>query len=123
LKGKDIIGYMHGVNQKGKFGVLQLVIATDLSGNILSFYYQKISSPESSRFRDNAFNRQFKGLNLEDFNKYDVSGKNTQAGKIAEIQDPSQNSSEDFRATLRGIKKNLILLDEFLHVKTKEDNL
>ena len=104
LKGKDPIGYIHGVNQKGKYGVLQLVIATDLQEKITAFYYQKISSPESAKFRASVFTDQFKDLSLADFNK-----------RVSKITDPSTNSPEDFKATLRGIKKNLILLDEFLH--------
>jgi hypothetical protein len=112
LKGKDAVGYIHGVNQKGKFGVLQLVVATDLNGKILEFYYQKISSPESTKFRSNAFTEQFKGLSLEDFYKQD--------GPVSKIVDPAAASPEDFKATLRGVKKDLILLDEFLRVKTNE---
>jgi hypothetical protein len=112
LKGKDIAGYIHGVNQKGKFGVLQLVVATDLDGKILEFYFQKISSPESSKFRAKAFTDQFKDLNLEDFYRQD--------GLVSKIIDPSVNSREDFKATIRGIKKNLILLDEFLHIKVSK---
>ncbi len=104
LKGKDPIGYIHGVNQKGKFGVLQLVLATDLQGRVLAFYYQKISSPESAKFRAVDFTGQFKGLTLSDF-----------VQRTTKIIDPSANSPEDFKATLRGIKKNLILLDLFLH--------
>jgi hypothetical protein len=106
LKGKEATGYIHGVNQKGKYGVLQLVVATDLEGTILAFYYQKISSPEAGKFRDTAFTSQFKGLRFADF-----SGQ----GRVTKITDPSTSSPEDFKATLRGIKKDLILLDEFLH--------
>jgi len=120
LKGKDTVGYIHGVNQKGKFGVLQLVVATDLQGKILEFYYQKISSPESAKFRAKIFTDQLKDLSLADFYKYDVSGKNTQDGAVSKIVDPTANSSEDFKATIRGIKKNLILLEEFLRVKASE---
>jgi len=119
LKGKDPIGYIHGVNQKGKFGVLQLVIAVDLEGRIMAFYYQRISSPESSKFRASQFTGQFKGLSLEDFYKYSVSNNSLSEGRITKISDPSVNSPEDFRATLRGIKKDLILLDEFLHGAVK----
>jgi len=115
LKGKEPIGYIHGVNQKGKFGVLQLVVATDLGEKIVAFYYQRISSPEHSKFRSTLFTSQFKGLTLADFYKYNVSDYSASDGRIAKITDPSVNSSEDFRATLRGIKKDLILLDEFLH--------
>jgi len=114
LKGKDTIGYIHGVNQKGKFGVLQLVIAVNLEGKIISFYYQRISSPESSKFRASRFTDQFKGLSLEDFYKYNIANNALSEGRVVKISDPSVNSPEDFRATLRGIKKDLILLDEFL---------
>ena len=114
LKGKDVIGYIHGVNQKGKYGALQLVIATNLEGKITEFYYQRISSTESSRFQDKNFTNQFKGLALKDFLEYDVSGKNPEKRRVASFSDPSKDSSVDFKATLRGIKKNLILLDEFL---------
>ncbi|MBU0548247.1 MAG: hypothetical protein KJ710_01950 [Candidatus Omnitrophica bacterium] len=115
LKGKDPIGYIHGVNQKGRFGGLQLVVAIDLEGKIIAFYYQRISSPESSKFRGIQFTSQFKGLSLADFSKYNISNNSLSEGRITKIADLSANSSEDFRATMRGIKKNLILLNEFLH--------
>jgi len=103
LKGKDVIGYIHGANQKAKFGGMQLIIATDTKGRIINFYYQKMSSPEAGKFMDNKFTSRFNGLTLDDFIKGNLS-----------INDPSANSPEDFRATLRGIKKNIILLDTLL---------
>jgi hypothetical protein len=114
LKGKDTIGYIHGVNQKGKYGAMQLVIATDPKGKIRSFYYQRLSSSEAGKFTGKSFTEQFKGLSLDDFMAYNVLDKNKGAGRVARITDPSKSSPEDFRATLRGIKKNLILLDTFL---------
>ena len=104
LKGKEIIGRVHGVNQKGMYGGMQIILATDLDGVIIDFYYQKISSPEAGKFRDGSFTEQFIGLELEDFFNNDV---------LSEMKDPSENSTEDFKQTLRGIKKNLILLDKF----------
>ena len=101
LKGKEVIAHIHGVNQKGTYGGMQLIVSTDLNGKILDFFYQKMSSPEAQKFMDKNFTRQFIGLTLEDFLK----------GNLA-IKDPSKNSSEDFWATLRGLKKNLILLNE-----------
>ncbi|MBN1492976.1 MAG: hypothetical protein JW938_02375 [Candidatus Omnitrophica bacterium] len=105
LKGKDIIGYVHGVNQKGMYGGMQLILATDPEGKIIDFYYQKLSSPESKKFRSDAFTKQFVGLCLADFYARDLKG---------EIKDPSENSKQDYEATLRGLKKNLILYDEFM---------
>ena len=103
LQGKKTIGYVHGVNQKGMYGGMQLILATDPKGKILNFYYQKISSPEAKKFRNDDFTGGFKGLTLHDW----------QEGKTDAIQDPSEKSHEDFLATLRGLKKNLILLDFF----------
>ena len=115
LKGKDVIGYVHGVNQKGIYGTLQIILATDPDGKIIGFYYQKISSPEASKFRDSSFTNQFIGLTLADFYKSDDP-----SGKAAAIKDPSDKSHEDFKATIRGTKKNLILLDTFLLNKKYE---
>jgi hypothetical protein len=112
LKGRETIGHVHGVNQKGMFGGMQLILATDLGGVVIDFYYQKISSPEAKIFRDNAFTRQFVGVSLEDFYRFDFSPD--EQGPIAEIKDPSKSSSDDFAATIRGIKKNLILFDSFI---------
>lgn len=117
LKGKDIIGYIHGVNQKGKYGSLQLILALKPSGEIASFYYQRISSPESAKFRKETFTSKFSGLNLEDFENYDVLKRRISAGRLLVLVDPSTNNADDFWATLRGIKKNLILMEEFLKNK------
>ena len=104
LNKKKVIGYVHGVNQKGMYGGLQLILATVPNGKILDFFYQKISSPESKRFRDKKFTKQFIGLTLAEFYKNDLTKK---------IKDPSKKSAGDYLATLRGLKKNLILHDEF----------
>jgi hypothetical protein len=115
LKGKDVIGYVHGVNQKGIYGTLQIILATDPDGKIISFYYQKISSPEAGKFRERAFTDQFNGLTLADFYQ---SGD--PSGKVSAIKDPTEKNHEDFKSTIRGTKKNLILLDTFLLNKKYE---
>ncbi|MFA5117439.1 MAG: hypothetical protein WC695_01145 [Candidatus Omnitrophota bacterium] len=99
LKGKDVIGYVHGVNQKGKYGGMQLILSSDLDNKTIDFYFQKMSSPEAGKFMDKRFADQFKGLTLDNFMKNSAS-----------IDDPTEKSHEDFKATLRGIKKNLILI-------------
>ncbi|MCK9614175.1 MAG: hypothetical protein M0R48_01575 [Candidatus Omnitrophica bacterium] len=108
LKGKNKIGYIHGVNQKGEFGGMQLIVATDLNGRIVNFYYQKMSSPEAGRFMNTKFTSQFSGLTLDDFIKGNIS-----------VNDPSANSRDDFRATLRGLKKNMIIFDLLFLQKQK----
>ena len=105
LEGKKVIGYVHGVNQKGRYGGMQLILATDTQGKIVDFYYQKLTSPESKKFRDTDFTRSFRGLSLLDFHKDDLRNS---------IKNPSRNSHQDYLATIRGLKKNLILLDIFL---------
>ncbi|MFC1590565.1 hypothetical protein ACFL42_03645 [Candidatus Omnitrophota bacterium] len=111
LKGKEIVGRVHGVNQKGTYGGMQIILATDPKGKVIAFYYQKISSPEAKKFRDKAFTGQFIGMTVED------SYKDEDGGRISGIEDPSENSEEDFTATVRGVKKNLILLEEFFELK------
>lgn len=113
LKKKETIGYVHGVNQKGMYGGIQLILATDPNGMIIDFYYQKISSPESKKFRNKKFTKQFKGLTLADFYKHDITKK---------IKNPSEKNAQDYLATLRGIKKNLILHDEF-KLKNRYDKI
>jgi hypothetical protein len=114
-KGSELIGYVHGVNQKGTYGGLQVFLALDLKGVIKGFYFQKLTSRAAKAFRDPAFGNQFLGLSLEDFYKYDVlSGKEVPAGPISRIKNPDPASEQDFRSALRATKKNLILVDEFL---------
>ncbi len=102
LKGEEAIGRVHGVNQKGMFGGMQLILATDMGGKVVAFYYQKLTSPEARAFRDKRFTDQLVGLTLADVAK-----------GTKEISDPSRKSGDDFKATLRGVHKNLILLDLF----------
>jgi hypothetical protein len=115
FKGSQIIGYIHGVNQKGHYGGIQVFFALDLEGTVKAFYIQKLTSKGAKAFRDEAFGRQFVGLSLKDFYRYDVvSGKEVPPGKISIIKNPAPDSADDFTAVLRATKKNLILVDEFL---------
>ena len=114
-KGADLVGYIHGVNQKGTYGGLQVFLALDLKGIIRGFYFQKLTSRAAKAFRVPAFGDQFLGLSLEDFYRYDVAtGKEEPSGPVSRIKNPDPASEQDFRATLRATKKNLILADEFL---------
>ncbi len=106
LKDKETIGYIHGVNQKGVYGGLQVFLALDLQGNIRAFYFQKLTSRQAKALRSPDFAGQFKGLNLKDFNS-----------RVADIKNPAPGAEKDFRAALRGVKKNLILMDEFVFSK------
>jgi len=44
FKGKEKIGYIHGVNQKGQYGGIQVFVVLDLEGVIRNFYFQKLTS-------------------------------------------------------------------------------
>lgn len=115
MKGAELIGYIHGVNQKGQYGGLQAILALDPKGTIRSMYFQKLTSKAGKAFRDPAFGRQFEGLTLDDFETYDVkAGAQTPPGKVSRIANPAPEAESDFRATLRAVKKNLILVDHFL---------
>jgi hypothetical protein len=114
-KGDRLIGYIHGVNQKGQYGGIQVFLALDVEGTIRGFYFQKLTSRAAKLFREPAFGKQFEGLSLEDFYAYDVvSGRETPPGRLSGIRNPSPEAESDFRAALRAVKKNLILADEFL---------
>ena len=115
VKGQEAIGYIHGVNQKGRFGGIQIVLALDLDGRILAFYYQRLTNSDARLLRDPEFGRQFIGLGLRDFAGYDVaSGRAEPGSRIAALRNPAPRAEDDFRATLRAVKKDLILSDEFL---------
>jgi hypothetical protein len=121
-KGKKI-GYIHGVNQKGQYGGIQVFLVLDLQGNIKNLYYQKLTSKAAKLLRDPEFGKQFEGLTLTDFYTYDVvAGKTISPGKINQIRNPSPPADQDFKATLRAVKKNLILMDEFIFGRTRPDN-
>ncbi len=114
-KGTELIGYIHGVNQKGLYGGIQVFLALDLEGTIRAFYFQKLTNQSAQLLRDPAFGKQFIGLSLLDFDSYDVASKTAPPGsKVAAIKNPAPDAEGDFKAALRGAKKNLILCDAFL---------
>lgn len=111
--GKKRIGYIHGVNQKGEYGGIQVFVALDLEGTIKSFYIQKMTSQWAKKLRDQAFGKQFIGLHLKDFETYDpAAGKGS--GRAGEFRNPAPEAAIDYRAALRALKKNLVLMDEFV---------
>jgi hypothetical protein len=113
--GKELIGYIHGVNQKGEYGGIQVFLALNLQGDIRAFYFQKLTGQYAKMLRADEFARQFIGLNLKDFADFDVITGEARAGsKLAAIKNPAPLAEGDFHAALRGAKKNLILVDEFL---------
>jgi hypothetical protein len=117
-KGEKKIGYIHGVNQKGQFGVLEVFVSLDMNGMIKAFYIQRMSGQWAKKFTSSKFGRQFVGLTLKDFEQYDtVCCKGS--GKVAAIVNPAPEAATDFFGLLRALKKNLILMDEFFYSADK----
>jgi len=115
FKGKEKIGYIHGVNEKGQYGGIQVFLVLDLDGVIKNFYFQKLTSRYGKELRDPKFGEQFVGLTLKDFYKYDIlTGKAIGPSGVERIKNPVPEAEPDFKAALRGTKKNLILVDEFI---------
>ncbi len=112
---KELVGYIHGVNQKGTYGGIQVFLALDTAGVIRTLYFQKLTSKAASKLREPSFGRQFAGLSLRDLYKYDVvTGTETGSDKISSIKNPAPDAASDFKSALRGVKKNLVLVDEFM---------
>jgi hypothetical protein len=115
FRGKDKIGYIHGVNEKGQYGGIQVFLVLDLDGVIKNFYFQKLTSRYGKELRDPKFGEQFVGLTLKDFYNYDVrTGKTIGPSGVEKIKNPVPEAEPDFKAALRGTKKNLILVDDFI---------
>lgn len=115
-KGKEIIGYIHGVNQKGEYGGIQVFLALERGGVIKSFYIQKLTSRAAKDLRSKKFGTQFERLELKDFESY-APGKPVSAP--LKIEAPAK-AGKDFQAVLRAVKKNLILMDEFVFSKKEK---
>lgn len=114
-KGSDLVGYIHGVNQKGRYGGIQVFLSLDRQGTIRALYFQKLTNQSAAKLRDPAFGRQFVGLTLADFDAYDpASGAVRPGSRLAAVQNPAPDAEDDFKAALRGAKKNLILCEVFL---------
>ncbi|MFN8392005.1 MAG: hypothetical protein U0136_17070 [Bdellovibrionota bacterium] len=123
FKGETLIGLVHGVNVPGKGGVIQVFLALDPStAEIRNFFYQRLESRIAGDLRRKAFRQQFSGLTLADFYKhefYRVADPGSKLDKLAGIKlaengaPSSEDAVFDYQASIRGIRKNLILVDQF----------
>src|SRR6266581_1305600 len=120
------IGIVHGVNVPGKGGVIQVFLSTDpKTAEIRSFFFQRLESPAARQLRSKEFRSQFEGLTLADFYKHDYYASvepGAKADKVARIRPPALDAGgrPDYEASLRGIRKNLILLDFFVYSRRFE---
>jgi hypothetical protein len=121
FQGQTKIGIVHGVNVPGKGGVIQVFLSTDpQTAEIRSFFFQRLESPAGRQLRSKEFRSQFEGLTLGDFYKHDYYARvepGAKADRVAAIMPPALDPSgrPDYDASLRGIRKNLILLDFFVY--------
>lgn len=114
------IGLVHGVNVPGRGGVIQVFISVDPdSAAIGKLVFQRLESPGGKALRAKATREQFTGLTLADFYKHDyyaVVAPGSAADRVAGIVPPEglpDAARPDWDAALRGVRKNLILLDFF----------
>lgn len=123
FKGDTRIGHVHGVNVPGRGGVIQLFVSTDPdSARIRSIFFQRLESPAGKALRDKAFRARFAGLTLGDFYKHDyyaVADPTSSADPLAKALQPpgtlTAAGADDFASAMRGLRKNLILLDIFAY--------
>jgi len=116
-----LLGYVHGVNVPGRGGVIQVFLAVDPeTATIVRMFFQRLETPGGAALRDRTTREQFHGLTLADFYMHDyfsVSSPGHPSDKISRLSPPPrlpQESYSDWLATIRGVRKNLILLDLFL---------
>jgi hypothetical protein len=120
FKGQNKIGVVHGVNVPGKGGVIQVFLSLDpATAEIKNFFFQRLESPAAAQLRNKDFRAQFAGLTLGDFYKHDYYAAvepSAKADKVAAVKPPAISAAgqPDYAASLRGIRKSLILLDFFV---------
>ena len=121
FKGEQKVGVVHGVNVPGKGGVIQVFLSLDpKTGEIRRFFFQRLESPAARQLRSKEFLSQFEGLTLGDFYKHDYYAAvdpGAKADKVAALTPPAVEASgrPDYEASLRGLRKNLILVDFFVY--------
>src|SRR5690349_18028824 len=121
FKGQAKIGVVHGVNVPGRGGVIQVFLAADpATAEIKRLFFQRLESPAARQLKSKEFLAQFSGLTLADFYKHDyyaVAEPGAKADRLAAVKAPVLDAASrpDYDAALRGVRKNLILLDYFVY--------
>jgi hypothetical protein len=99
FQGQTRIGIVHGVNVPGKGGVIQVFLSMEPSSEkIRALFFQRLESPAARQLRNKEFRAQFEGMTADGL------------GKI-KPPDLDPRGRADYDAAMRGVKKNLILLD------------
>jgi hypothetical protein len=126
FQGDRTIGIVHGVNVPGAGGVIQVFLSADPeTGAIRDVFFQRIESPAARYLRGKEFRSGFAGLTLADFYRHDYYAAAEQGGDrdpLAKLALPESDAKgrADAAAAVRGIRKNLILLDIFVFGQRNE---
>lgn len=127
FQGQGLIGYVHGVNVAGRGGVIQVFSAFDpATAAVTNFFFQRLESPGGRLLRSKETRQQFIGLSLADFYKHDyfkIKDPGNAADKVAQLKAPAdlpEIAKPDWEVTLRGMRKNLILMDFFVFEQRHE---
>ena len=83
-------------------------------------FFQRLESTAARMLRGKSFVEQFSALTLADFYKHDyyrIADPKSEQDKVARIKSPvtDERGMKDYEASLRGVRKNLILLDIFIY--------
>ena len=126
FKDGQVVGIVHGVNVPGEGGVIQIfVAATPDKGAIQRLFFQRLESVAARWLKKRTFLDQFQGLTLADFYKHDyfkAAGPAPEKDPVGRIQSPlpDEKGRADYEAALRGVRKNLVLLDVFVYQRQDE---
>jgi hypothetical protein len=127
FQGTEQVGLVHGVNVPGRGGVIQVFLSVDpKTGTIRQLFFQRLESGAARALRAAPFRKQFEGLTLPDFYKHDyykTAAATQGADKVAAVKPPDgldENGLVDYNAALRGVRKNLIILDVFVFNRQAE---
>lgn len=121
FQGDELIGIVHGVNVPGRGGVIQIFLSIDPTTRVIrELFFQRLESNDANLFRQKRFRKQAAGLSLADwyvsdyYERIDPNHERIIFKKIPVPSGLSESSREDYHAIMRGIRKNLLLLDIFL---------
>ncbi len=126
FKGKEVIGIVHGVNVPGEGGLIQVFVSVEpQTAEIRRVFYQRLESAAARQLRNRNFLGQFESLTLGDFYRHDyfkASHPGNSQDRVARIKSPvtGTRGAGDYEASLRGVRKNLILLDIFVYERKFE---
>jgi hypothetical protein len=126
FRGNERIGIIHGVNMPGKGGVIQLFLAIEPTTRaIKQLFFQRLESSDAKMLRGAAFRNQFSSLTLADWYMHDYyrAKGDDEKDRIFAIKPPeglSRSGIEDYSTIMRGVRKNLVLLDFFLFERASD---